>query len=67
MIRNAKKLVSEKGILSTPNPKKYPFPADITESVTSFYKSEDISRVMQGRKDCIMVVKDGHRVLDRSI
>ena len=65
MIRKAKKLASEKGILSTPNPQKYPFPAEITESVTSFYKSEDISGVMPGNKDCILVLKDGHRVLEQ--
>ena len=65
MIRKAKKLCSEKGILSTPNPKKYPFPADITESVTTCYKSKDISRVMPGKKDCILVVKDGHQVLEQ--
>ena len=65
MIRKAKKLVSEKGILSTPNPKKYPFPAEITESVTSFYKSEDISRVMPGIKDYILVRKDGHRIQEQ--
>ena len=65
MIRKAKKLCSEKGILSTPNPKKYPFPADITESVTTFCRSKDISRVMPGKKDCILVVKDGHQVLEQ--
>eukprot|EP00731_Ephydatia_muelleri_P007129 Em0003g1377a len=65
MIRKAKKLVSEKGILSTPNPQKYPFPAEITESVTSFYKSEDISRVMPGIKDYILVQKDGHRIQEQ--
>ena len=57
MARQAKKLVQEKGILSTPNPKHGKFlPMDTQKLVESFYTSDDISRVMPGKKDTVSVM-----------
>lgn len=50
-IRQAKMLVAEKGIMSSPNPKSSrTLPAHTEEEITDFYLSDDISRVMQGKK-----------------
>ena len=51
MATEAEHLVLEKGILSTPNPKMGKvLPIEITEMVISFYKEDDISRPMPGKK-----------------
>ena len=51
MVRKAKKLVSEKGILTTPNPKfGNTLPATTVNLVKQFYNSDEISRVMPERK-----------------
>ena len=48
----AKKLVENKGILSSPNSKTRPsLSEDTVEFVKSFYCSDSISRVMPGKKD----------------
>ena len=53
MATQANYLVLEKGILSTPIPKMgKALPVEITEMVISFYKEDDISRPMLGKKDC---------------
>lgn len=58
----AKKLVEEKGVLSDPNPKKgCRIEADIVKKVEEFYLSEEISRIMPGKKDTISVFVDGSR------
>ena len=45
-------LVLKKGILLTPNPKMgKALPVEITQMVISFYKEDDISRPMPGKKD----------------
>ena len=62
MARKVKELVQEKGILSTPDPRARPFPQEIVDRMTSFYKSEDISRVMPGKKDCVSVMVHGQHV-----
>ena len=54
--------VQEKGILSIPDTRTRPFPQEIVDRVTSFYKSEDISRVMPGKKGCVSVMVNGQRV-----
>ena len=47
MATEAKHVVLEKGILSTPNPKiDKGLPVEIREMVISFYKEDDISRPM---------------------
>ena len=65
MVRKAKNLVKEKGVLSIPNPRSGSFPKETATEVMAFYKCEDISRVMPGKKDCVSVVKDGKRVLEQ--
>ena len=61
MVRKAKSLVAERGILTIPNPKVVPFPQGIVDHVTLFYKSEEISRMMPGKKDFFSVLKDGRK------
>ena len=57
MARCAKKLVAEKGILSTPNLKHGRCLAAATEDlVKAFYHSDNISQVMPGRKDYVSVM-----------
>lgn len=56
MARAAKKLVREKGILSTPNPKPGRTLSDVTaESVKDFYNSDEVSRMMPGKKDYVTI------------
>ena len=64
MAKQAKKLVQEKGVLSSPNPKAGKSLSRSTEEqVTSFYRSDEISRMMPGKKDTVSVVTaDGKRV-----
>ena len=64
LIREAKKLKSESGVLSTPGVKKgRPISEEVKKLVTNFYLREDNCRIMPGMKDKI-VVKDtaGKRV-----
>lgn len=61
MARAVKSLVQEKGVLSTPNPKPgRTLSKNIADSVKDFYNSDDISRMMPGKKDCVTIRnKDG--------
>ncbi|CAM1301229.1 Uncharacterised protein r2_g1101 [Pycnogonum litorale] len=53
--RQSKRLVSEKGILASPNPRcGKSLSESIVQKVVEFYKSEDVSR-MPGKKDFISV------------
>jgi hypothetical protein len=62
MVRKAKKLVKEKGILATPNPKAgKTLPKITADLVKDFYHSDEISRVMPGKKDCVSVTAKGVR------
>ena len=59
----ARKSIKGKGILSTPNPKPgSSLPQETTDLVTQFYESDDISRIMPGKKDFVSVRKEGRRV-----
>ena len=59
MARRAKALVKEKGILSTPDPKPGKSLNDsVTEKVNNFYNSDDVSRVMLGKKDFVSLKTD---------
>ena len=63
MAQKSKKLVNKKGVLSLPDPK--PGPSLLPETVDivhAFYESDDISRVMPGKKDFVSVKKEGKRV-----
>jgi len=62
MARKARKLVEEKGILSTPNVKAGKTLAQKTvQEVNDFYHSNEVSRIMPGKKDYISVTVDGER------
>ena len=63
MARKSKELVKEKGVLSLPSPK--PGPSLLPETVNivhMFYESDDISRIMPGKKDFVLVRKEGKRL-----
>ena len=63
MATQAKHLVIEKGILSTPNPKiGRTLEDDTANAVSAFYYEDDISRAMPGKKDCFSITKEGIKV-----
>lgn len=56
MARQAKSLVKEHGILSTPNHLSgHPLPRESVDCVTQFYEDDQFSRIMPGKKDFISV------------
>ena len=58
LIRQANKLVAEKGIMSSPNRKcGRTLPAHIEEEIKHFYLSDEISRVMQAKKTSFLFVQ----------
>ncbi|CAH1107444.1 unnamed protein product [Psylliodes chrysocephalus] len=62
MARAVKKMVKEKGIFSTPNPKPGKTILNyIFTIVREFYLSEDISRMMPGNKDCVVIEKEDRK------
>lgn len=63
MARKSKELVKEKGVLSLPDPKPGPsLSPETVDKVRAFYESDDISRVMPGKKDFVSVKIEGKRV-----
>ena len=57
LARRAKMLVAEKGVLSSSNPKLgRTLSAQTEEEVKNFYLSDDISRIMPGKKDFVSVL-----------
>ena len=63
MAPKSKKLVEEKGILSLPDPVRGPsLLQETVDIVCAFYESDDISRVMPGKKDFVSVKKEGQRL-----
>ena len=64
MARTAKKLVGEKGILSTPNPKpSHSITQTKVDLVVRFYESDESSWLMPEMKDFVSVKQpDGKRV-----
>ena len=63
MTRKSKELVKEKGVLSLPGPKPGPsLPQETVDNVCAFYESDEISRIMPGKKDVVSVKKDGKRL-----
>ena len=56
MARKAKELVKQKGILSTPNPiHGHTLTVETSDLVKSFYESDEVSRMMPGKKDYVSV------------
>ena len=67
LARQSKKLVEGKGILSLPAPSHGPFlPPETVIIVCSFYKSDNISCVMPGKKDFVSVKKEENVSMFRS-
>lgn len=62
MAKQAKKLVFEKGIMSIPNKRMPTFPSETVELIQDFYKSEEVSRIMPGKKDFKSVKKENTKV-----
>ena len=63
LARQAKLLVTEKGVLSTSNPQHTnTLSLQTGEAFKNFYLSDELSRVMPGRTDFILVLgADGNR------
>ena len=63
MVRTAKNLVKEKGVLSCPNPRPGRTLSENTCNIVSdFYLNDDISRIMPGMKDFVSIKQhDGKR------
>ena len=63
MARKLKDLVKEKGILATPNPKSgHSLAPKTVDLVCNFYETDDVSRMMSGRKDFVSVKQGERRV-----
>ena len=58
MVREARKLVNNKGVLEIPDPQKgKSLSSEIEESVLQFYEDDEYSRMMPGAKDFVSVGK----------
>ena len=63
MARRSKEIVKEKGVLSLPSPKHGPsLLPERLDIIHAFYESDDISRIMPGKKDFVSVKQEGKRV-----
>ena len=63
MVRTAKQLVKQKGILSTPNLKQgHALSAEVVSMVAEFYDSDEVSRVMPGKKEFVSVRVGANRI-----
>ena len=66
MVRKAKTLVKSRGILSMPNPNHgHSLCDDTIVMVQNFYESDEINRVMPGKKDCISIKVNNTRISDQ--
>ena len=64
MVRKAKSLVKSSGILSTPNPHQgHGLKDDTKVLVQKFYESDEISRMIPGKKDCMSIKVGDQRSL----
>lgn len=62
LVRKAKRLVEEKGVLSTPNPKAgKSLSKKIVDDIKNMYCCDTISRQMPGMKDTVSVIVDNKR------
>jgi len=54
MVCRAIELVKQKGILSAPNPRHgHALAVETTDLVQHFYESDEVSRIMPGKKDYV--------------
>ncbi|KAL5503683.1 hypothetical protein EMCRGX_G010672 [Ephydatia muelleri] len=61
MACKAVQLAKQSGILTSPNPKRgRPLPADTKALVAAFYRDDEISRPLPGKKDFVSVGKNVH-------
>ena len=61
MVRCARKLLSEKGILATTEPKRgYPISKELINLVVEFYSNDEFSRIMPGKNDYVSIGKNNH-------
>ena len=61
LMRNMKQCVEEKGIISSPNPKKgNPVSKELLQKVQTFYRESDISKELAGKKE-FKSVREGDR------
>lgn len=61
MVRTAKRLASEKGVLSLPDPRKgQELPVETLQLVHIFYHDEEFTREMPGKKDCVSISRNKH-------
>ena len=65
MARQAKNLVKEKGVMALPNKRLPTFSKETENIILHFYKSEEISRIMPGKKDYKPVRKGGFKVQEQ--
>lgn len=62
MARKAKSLVKEKGIMSCPDPKPgKTLDQNVADKVKDFYNSDDVSRIMPGKKDFVSMKVNGKK------
>ena len=62
MIRAARKLTKEKGILELPAAKKgKTLSEEVTQSVLAFYEDDEYTRLMPGKRDCVSLGKKEYR------
>jgi len=66
MITVAKNLAQQKGILSSPNLKAGKnLEQDVVKRVVEFYESQEISREMPGKNDCVTIRTDKGKVKEQ--
>lgn len=59
MVRKARKLAKEKGIMALPDPQHGNFlPKEVEESVKHFYEDDEYSRLLPGSKDYVSVARN---------
>ena len=67
MVRRVRELVKQNGILSSPNLKPgHSIAAETCESVCRFYESDEVSRIMPGKKDyavCICTIHQNVKLM----
>ena len=62
VVKEARKIVKEKGVLVLPDKKKGKvLPDDTLKAVDSFYHDDEYSREMPGKKDCVSIRKNVFR------
>ncbi len=62
LARSARKLRSDKGILSMPDPKRLQgLPKHTLDLIELFYNDDEYSRLMPGKKDCVSISRNMHR------